>query len=137
MKKAENKPEDFIIPENSIDEKAETSEVEMNDEVLENISIADMMAQIDEKIAELDRMEKENEQEEETEDLSIGEMNPYTGREYESNSVRMHPKRIGYVQVYSRKDHKWQDMTEWAFLGEQERKKVELGDDYVSPIYLD
>ena len=75
--------------------------------------------------------------EEETEDLSIGEMNPYTGREYESNSVRMHPKRIGYVQVYSRRDHKWQDMTEWAFLGEQERKKLELGDDYVSPIYLD
>ena len=94
---------------------------------------------VEEEFAEAfeEAVAKENEQEEETEDLSIGEMNPYTGREYESNSVRMHPKRIGYVQVYSRKDHKWQDMTEWAFLGEQERKKVELGDDYVSPIYLD
>ena len=61
------------------------------------------------------------------EDLEAGDVNPYTGREYASNSVRMHPKRIGYVQVYNRKDHRWADMTEWAFLGYQERKKVLLG----------
>ena len=61
----------------------------------------------------------------------------YTGKEYESNSVRMHPKRIGYVQVYDRTSHKWTDMTEWAFLGYQERKKVLLGEDYEPPIYLD
>lgn len=66
-----------------------------------------------------------------------GEINPYTGREYETNSVRMHPKRIGYVQVYDRADHKWTDMTEWAFLGYQERKKAMLGKDYEPPIYLD
>lgn len=66
-----------------------------------------------------------------------GEINPYTGREYETNSVRMHPKRIGYVQVYDRADHKWTDMTEWAFLGYQERKKATLGKDYEPPIYLD
>lgn len=66
-----------------------------------------------------------------------GELNPYTGREYETNSVRMHPKRIGYVQVYDRADHKWTDMTEWAFLGYQERKKALLGKDYEPPIYLD
>ena len=30
----------------------------------------------------------------------VGEINPYTRKEYESNSVRMHPKKIGYVQVY-------------------------------------
>ena len=66
-----------------------------------------------------------------------GDINPYTGREYESNSVRMHPKRIGYVQVYDRASHKWTDMTEWAFLGYQERKKVLLGEDYEPPIYLD
>ena len=71
------------------------------------------------------------------EDTQAGDVNPYTGKEYQSNSVRMHPTRIGYVQVYDRTIHKWTDMTEWAFLGEQERKKVELGDDYVSPIYLD
>lgn len=71
------------------------------------------------------------------EDNEIGDINPYTGREYESNSVRMHPKRIGYVQVYDRMDHKWTDMTEWAFLGYQERKKALLGKDYEEPIYLD
>ena len=67
----------------------------------------------------------------------VGDINPYTGKEYESNSVRMHPKRIGYVQVYDRANHKWTDMTEWAFLGYQERKKVLLGEDYEPPIYLD
>ena len=71
------------------------------------------------------------------EDLSKGELNPYTGHEYESNSVRMHPKRIGYVQVYDRGKHQWTDMTEWAFLGYQERKKALLGKDYEPPIYLD
>lgn len=71
------------------------------------------------------------------EDLSLGEVNPYTGREYQTNSVRMHPSRIGYVQVYDRKEHKWTDMTEWAFLGYQERKKALLGKDYEPPIYLD
>lgn len=75
--------------------------------------------------------------EDEEEDLEAGDVNPYTGREYSSNSVRMHPKRIGYVQVYNRKDHRWTDMTEWAFLGYQERKKVLLGKDYEPPIYLD
>lgn len=67
----------------------------------------------------------------------VGDINPYTGKEYQSNSVRMHPKRIGYVQVYDREQHKWTDMTEWAFLGYQERKKHLLGKDYVPPIYLD
>ena len=73
----------------------------------------------------------------EEEDLEKGEINSYTGREYESNSVRMHPSRIGYVQVYDRSTHQWTDMTEWAFLGYQERKKVLLGKDYEPPIYLD
>lgn len=67
----------------------------------------------------------------------LGDINPYTGKEYASNSVRMHPKRIGYVQVYDQTEHKWTDMTEWAFLGFQERKKALLGKDYEPPIYLD
>lgn len=67
----------------------------------------------------------------------VGDINPYTGKEYKTNSVRMHPKRIGYVQVYDQEQHKWTDMTEWAFLGYQERKKVLLGKDYEPPIYLD
>ena len=71
------------------------------------------------------------------EDRELGEVNPYTGKEYQSNSVRMHPTRIGYVQVYDRSIHKWTDMTEWAFLGYQERKKALLGKAYEPPIYLD
>ena len=71
------------------------------------------------------------------EDTQAGDVNPYTGKEYQSNSVRMHPTRIGYVQVYDRTIHKWTDMTEWAFLGYQERKKVLLGKAYEPPIYLD
>lgn len=79
----------------------------------------------------------EEEEDAKREDLSVGDINPYTGHEYQSNSVRMHPSRIGYVQVYDRRTHKWKDMTEWAFLGEQERKKAMLGREYVPPVYLD
>ena len=71
------------------------------------------------------------------EDREVGEINPYTGREYQTDSVRMHPTRIGYVQVYDRAIHKWTDMTEWAFLGLQERKKALLGNAYEPPTYLD
>ncbi len=71
------------------------------------------------------------------EDREIGDINPYTGREYQTNSVRTHPKRIGYVQVYDRKEHKWTDMTEWAFIGMEENKKATLGKAYEPPIYLD
>lgn len=66
-----------------------------------------------------------------------GEINPYTGFEYKSNTVRSHPTRIGYVQVYDRKEHQWTDMTEWAFLGFQERQKLSLGKGYIEPTYLD
>lgn len=67
----------------------------------------------------------------------VGEINPYTGKEYKTNSVRMHPNRIGYVQVYDREVHGWKEMTEWAFLGFQERQKAQLGKDYEPPVYLD
>ena len=67
----------------------------------------------------------------------VGDINPYTGLEYETNSVRMHPKKIGYVQVYDREGHDWIDMTEWAFMGYQEQKKMLLGKDYDPPIYID
>lgn len=85
-----------------------------------------------------DSEEKPSKGDKPSEDVSVvGDINPYTGKEYKSNSVRMHPKRIGYVQVYDQEQHKWTDMTEWAFLGYQERKKVLLGKDYEPPIYLD
>lgn len=71
------------------------------------------------------------------EDVELGDIDPKTGHEYHSNSVRMHPSLIGYVQVYDRMDHSWTDMTEWAFLAYQERKQALLGEDYTPPIYLD
>ncbi len=67
----------------------------------------------------------------------IGEINPYTGREYATNSVRVHPKKIGYVQVYDREQHGWTEMTEWKFLGYQEQLKQQMGKDYKEPTYLD
>lgn len=78
----------------------------------------------------------EPEKREEKEEV-VGDINPYTRKEYKTNSVRMHPKRIGYVQVYDQEQHKWTDMTEWAFLGYQERKKALLGKNYEPPTYLD
>ena len=80
---------------------------------------------------------KKESEKKEPETPVLGEINPYTGKEYQTNSVRIHPKRIGYVQVYDQEQHKWTDMTEWAFLGYQERKKALLGKDYDPPIYLD
>lgn len=64
-------------------------------------------------------------------------INPYSGREYDTNSVRMHPTKIGYVQIYSRDTHAWTEITEWAFLGYQERQKALLGKNYKEPTYLD
>ena len=80
--------------------------------------------------------EVEEDVQEEIEEI-VGDVNPYTGKEYQTNSVRTHPTRIGYVQVYDRVEHKWTDMTEWAFLAYQERKKVLLGKEYEPPVYLD
>ena len=73
----------------------------------------------------------------EEEDLEKGEMNPYTGREFESNTVRSIPNQIGFVEVYDRSQHKWERMTEWAFLGLQDDLKARLGSEYKEPIYLD
>ena len=73
----------------------------------------------------------------EEEDLEKGEMNPYTGREFESNTVRSIPNQIGFVEVYDRSQHKWERMTEWAFLGLQDDLKSRLGSEYKEPIYLD
>ena len=103
-------------------EKGEEQEVLVEDVLSEDVLVGDVLSDgiLDEE-----------------EDTEHGDVNPYTGREYKTNSVRVHPERIGYVQVYNRKDHKWTDMTEWAFLGYQERKKVLLGKDYEPPIYLD
>lgn len=118
-------PADRILTE----EMQGTADVQKELEVMPDYEEAVPMYE-EEPLEEVQSWESENTE-------PVGDINPYTGREYESNSVRMHPKRIGYVQVYDRSDHQWTDMTEWAFLGYQERKKALLGKDYDPPIYLD
>ncbi len=71
------------------------------------------------------------------ENAEQGDINPYTQREYLHNSVRVHPKLIGYVQVYDRTSHAWVEMTEWAYLGFQENQRRILGKNYVEPNFLD
>jgi hypothetical protein len=71
------------------------------------------------------------------EDLKLGDVNPYTNHEYETNSVRTHKTKLGYVEVYDRSEHRWNSMTEWAFLGNEDHKKNVLGKSYRPPIYLD
>jgi hypothetical protein len=96
--------------------------------------------QVDEDLTVKEKVEQRTlsgSREPEAEAVVQGEINPYTGKEYETNSVRTHPNRIGYVQVYDSGIHRWKDMTEWAFLGYQERKKAILGSRYEEPIYLD
>ena len=128
------------IPEEIAEEiSAEESYEEPYDEAEEEFAEESAEEHAEEQPVEEQYTEEQYTEEymDEEEDLEKGEINPYTGREYESNSVRMHPSRIGYVQVYDRSTHQWTDMTEWAFLGYQERKKVLLGKDYEPPIYLD
>ena len=121
--------------EPDVKEEVEVTEVEKK--VIEVENLLDENQTVEAVISEAEEFEPIVKHNEETEDLSIGELNPYTGREYQTNSVRMHPSKIGYVQVYDRTKHGWIDMTEWAFLGYQEKKKKQLGRYYEPPIYLD
>lgn len=132
--------------EQEVQEEKEENAMEVSDEISEALSDETEEKDRESKEQNSSEEEIENKQAEgemdlpgdpEEEDLEKGEVNPYTGHEYETNTVRMHPKRIGYVQVYDRSNHQWTDMTEWAFLGYQERKKALLGNDYEPPIYLD
>ncbi len=115
-----------------IKDEVSVDEEEKKEQSLENEGAADT-----DYPADTDDFEPVIKHDDVEEDRAQGEINPYTGREYQSNSVRMHPSRIGYVQVYDRSTRKWTDMTEWAFLGYQERKKALLGKGYEPPIYLD
>lgn len=115
-----------------IKDEVSVDEEEKKEQSLENEGAADT-----DYPADTDDFEPVIKHDDVEEDGAQGEINPYTGREYQSNSVRMHPSRIGYVQVYDRSTRKWTDMTEWAFLGYQERKKALLGKGYEPPIYLD
>ena len=49
-------------------------------------------------------MKRAEEEDAKREDLSVGDINPYTGHEYQSNSVRMHPSRYRICSGIRQKD---------------------------------
>lgn len=65
-----------------------------------------------------------------------GDVNPLTGEEYLSNTVRQHPTLSGYVQVYDQSTHEWIDVNEDYFWEFQANKKQILGSDYQEPILI-
>ena len=66
----------------------------------------------------------------------VGEINPLTGEEYLTNTVRKHPTIEEYVQVYDRTTHEWSDVREDYFWEFQEKKKQMMGKEYRSPIRI-
>lgn len=65
-----------------------------------------------------------------------GEINPLTGQEYLTNTVRRHPSMSDYVQVYDQSTHEWSDVNEDYFWRFQANKKELLGSDYQEPILI-
>ena len=66
----------------------------------------------------------------------LGEINPMTGEEYLSNTVRQHPDIPKYVQVYDQSTHEWIDVGEDYFWEFQAKKKEIMGSDYQEPIVI-
>lgn len=63
-------------------------------------------------------------------------INPLTGEEYLTNTVRKVPDKEGFVEVYDASDHSWTETNEAEFLRFQQQKKQMLGSDYEPPIYI-
>lgn len=66
----------------------------------------------------------------------LGEINPMTGEEYLTNTVRQHPQMANYLQVYDQSTHEWIDVNEDYFWEFQASKKQILGTDYQEPIVI-
>ena len=65
-----------------------------------------------------------------------GDVNPLTGEEYLTNTVRQHPELPNYLQVYDQSTHEWSDVNEDYFWEFQASKKQILGTDYQEPILI-
>lgn len=68
--------------------------------------------------------------------IPVGDINPMTGEEYLTNTVRPHPEMSNYVQVYDQSTHEWTDVNEDYFWEFQASKKQILGTDYQEPIII-
>lgn len=66
----------------------------------------------------------------------LGEINPLTGQEYLTNTVRRHPYIDDYIQVYDRTTHTWSDVEEHYFWDFQQKKKQILGSEYQEPMLI-
>ena len=66
----------------------------------------------------------------------VGDINPMTGEEYLTNTVRPHPEMANYLQVYDQSTHEWTDVNEDYFWEFQASKKQILGTDYQEPIII-
>ncbi len=77
------------------------------------------------------------ETEENAEGERIPDINPLTGEEYETNTVKHHPTKPDTLLVYDRDEHMWIEQAERAFNNFQVRKRAMLGRDYEPPVYLD
>lgn len=65
-----------------------------------------------------------------------GDINPLTGQEYLTNTVRRHPDIEEYIQVYDQTTHSWSDVREDYFWEFQQKKKQMMGTDYRAPIQI-
>lgn len=65
-----------------------------------------------------------------------GDINPLTGEEYLTNTVRRHPEIEEFLQVYDQTTHEWNDVREDYFWEFQEKKKQMMGADYRAPIQI-
>lgn len=66
----------------------------------------------------------------------LGDINPLTGQEYLTNTVRRHPYIDDYIQVYDRTTHSWSDVAEDYFWDFQQKKKQILGSEYQEPMLI-
>lgn len=64
------------------------------------------------------------------------DINPLTGQEYLTNTVRRHPDDPDYIQVYDQMTHSWSDVEESYFWDFQQKKKQILGKDYQEPLLI-
>ncbi len=70
-------------------------------------------------------------------DLQGPAIDPVTGKEYETNTVKHHPTQPDMLLVYDQDEHRWIVQAERAFLNFQINKRALLGKDYEPPVYLD
>ena len=75
--------------------------------------------------------------EEEPLDLQGPALDPVTGKEYETNTVKHHPTEPDMLLVYDQDEHRWIVQAERAFLNFHINKRALLGKDYEPPVYLD